>query len=60
LRSVRPAFTEKGTVTAPNSSPLSDGAAAIVLISGKKAKELGVKTIAKINGWGDASQVIDY
>ncbi|CAG8530220.1 16589_t:CDS:2, partial [Funneliformis mosseae] len=56
LRVVRPAFSEKGTVTAPNSSPLSDGAAAIVLISGEKAKELGVKTIAKISGWGEAAQ----
>lgn len=58
LRAVRPAFTEKGSVTAPNSSPLSDGAAAIVLISGEKVKELGIKTLAKINGWGDAAQVI--
>lgn len=45
-------------MTAPNSSPLSDGAAAIVLISGEKVKELGIKTLAKINGWGDAAQVI--
>ncbi|CAG8500808.1 24269_t:CDS:2 [Cetraspora pellucida] len=57
LRTVRPAFkSENGTVTAPNSSPLSDGAAAIVLISGEKAHELGVKVIAKISGWGDAAQ----
>ncbi|CAG8760023.1 7762_t:CDS:2, partial [Dentiscutata erythropus] len=57
LRAVRPAFkSENGTVTAPNSSPLSDGAAAIVLISGEKARELGVKLVAKISGWGDAAQ----
>ncbi|GBB85609.1 hypothetical protein RclHR1_01210017 [Rhizophagus clarus] len=56
LRAVRPAFTEKGSVTAANSSPLSDGAAAIVLISGEKAEELGVKPLAKIVGWGDAAQ----
>ncbi|CAG8636695.1 44614_t:CDS:2 [Gigaspora margarita] len=57
LRTVRPAFkTEKGTVTAANSSPLSDGAAAVVLISGEKARELGIKLIAKISGWGDSAQ----
>ncbi|KAF0504810.1 acetyl-CoA acetyltransferase [Gigaspora margarita] len=57
LRTVRPAFkTVKGTVTAANSSPLSDGAAAVVLISGEKARELGIKLIAKISGWGDSAQ----
>ncbi|RIB17380.1 Thiolase, N-terminal domain-containing protein [Gigaspora rosea] len=57
LRTVRPAFkSEKGTVTAANSSPLSDGAAAVVLISGEKARELGIKLIAKISGWGDSAQ----
>ncbi|CAG8459191.1 7976_t:CDS:10 [Gigaspora rosea] len=46
----------KGTVTVANSSPLSDGAAAVVLISGEKAHELGIKLIAKISGWGDSAQ----
>lgn len=57
LRSIRPAFIPNGgTVTAPNASPLNDGAAAVVLMSEKKMKELGLKPLAKILGWGDAEQ----
>jgi acetyl-CoA C-acetyltransferase len=58
LRSIKPAFITdgSGTVTAPNASPLSDGAAAVVLMSEEKMKELSVKPIAKILGWGDAAQ----
>ncbi|KAJ9657777.1 erg10, acetyl-CoA C-acetyltransferase [Neophaeococcomyces mojaviensis] len=57
LKSMRPAFIPNGgTVTAPNASPLSDGAGAVVLMSEEKVKELGVKPIAKILGWGDAAQ----
>jgi len=58
LRSMRPAFIPNGgTVTAPNASPLSDGGAAVVLMSEEKMKELGVTPLAKILGWGDAAQV---
>jgi acetyl-CoA C-acetyltransferase len=54
---MKPAFIPgTGTVTAPNSSPLNDGAAAVVLVSEAKVKELGLKPIAKILGWGDAEQ----
>jgi acetyl-CoA C-acetyltransferase len=56
LRAVRPAFITNGTVTAPNASSLSDGAAALVLVSGRKVKELGLTPIAKILGWGEAAQ----
>lgn len=57
LRSVRPAFAkENGTVTAPNSSPLSDGACAIVLCSKEAAEKYGLPLLAKIKGWGDAAQ----
>ncbi|KAJ5286891.1 Acetyl-CoA acetyltransferase IB [Penicillium angulare] len=57
LRNMKPAFIPgSGTVTAPNSSPLNDGAAAVVLVSEAKVKELGLKPIAKICGWGDAEQ----
>ncbi|KAJ5180386.1 Thiolase-like subgroup [Penicillium capsulatum] len=57
LRAMKPAFIPgSGTVTAPNSSPLNDGAAAVVLVSEAKVKELGLKPIAKIRGWGDAEQ----
>jgi acetyl-CoA C-acetyltransferase len=57
LRAIRPAFIADGTVTAPNASSLSDGAAALVLVSGRKVQELGLTPIAKIHGWGEASQV---
>lgn len=57
LRSMKPAFIpESGTVTAPNASPLNDGAAAVVLMSEEKMMELGVKPLAKILGWGDAAK----
>ncbi|KAG9258264.1 Thiolase, N-terminal domain-containing protein [Emericellopsis atlantica] len=56
LRSMRPAFKSDGSVTAPNAAPINDGAAAVVLMSEAKVKELGVKPIAKILGWGDAER----
>ncbi|TXD34598.1 thiolase family protein [Lujinxingia vulgaris] len=43
LAKLRPAFNPKGSVTAGNASPLTDGAAAVVLMSKEKADELGVK-----------------
>ncbi|KAH8433612.1 acetyl-CoA C-acetyltransferase [Aspergillus melleus] len=56
LRGIKPAFIPgSGTVTAPNSSPLNDGAAAVVLVSEAKLKELNLKPVAKILGWGDAA-----
>ncbi|CCC08545.1 unnamed protein product [Sordaria macrospora k-hell] len=56
LKSARTVFQAKdGTVTAPNASPINDGAAAVVLVSEAKLKELGIKPIAKILGWGDAA-----
>jgi len=45
LSKLKPAFNPKGTVTAGNASPLTDGAAAVVLMSEEKAKELGVKPL---------------
>jgi acetyl-CoA C-acetyltransferase len=57
LRAIRPAFIADGTVTAPNASSLSDGAAALVLVSERKLKELGLTPIAKILGWGESAQV---
>ena len=57
LRSMKPAFIpDGGTVTAPNASPLNDGAAAVVLVSEEKLNELDIKPLAKILGWGDAAQ----
>ena len=48
LAQLKPAFKENGTVTAGNSCPLNDGAAAVLVMSGEKASALGVKPKAKI------------
>ncbi|GLU20623.1 hypothetical protein SLE2022_368130 [Rubroshorea leprosula] len=57
LRKLRPSFKENGgTVTAGNASIISDGAAALVLVSGEKALKLGLQVIAKIRGFADAAQ----
>jgi acetyl-CoA C-acetyltransferase len=56
LKAIRPAFVPNGgTITAPNAAPINDGAAAVVLMSEAKVKELGVTPIARILGWGDAA-----
>jgi acetyl-CoA acyltransferase len=47
LAKLRPAFKEGGTVTAGNSSQMSDGAAAVVMMSGAKAEALGLKPLAR-------------
>jgi acetyl-CoA acyltransferase len=54
LGKLPPAFTQGGSVTAGNSSPLSDGAAAAVLLSERKAKELGVKPLGRLRGFAVA------
>lgn len=46
--SLRSAFKQGGIITAANSSPLSDGASALILMSAAKAEELGLKPLAKI------------
>jgi acetyl-CoA C-acetyltransferase len=48
LQSLRPAFREGGTVTAGNACPLNDGAAAVVVMSDTRAKELGITPLARI------------
>lgn len=50
IPTLKPAFKKDGTVTAANSSSISDGAAAMVLMRASKAAELGLKPIAKIVG----------
>jgi acetyl-CoA C-acetyltransferase len=52
LAKLEPAFKEGGRVTAGNSCPLNDGAAAVVVMSDSKAKELGIKPIARIVSTG--------
>jgi len=52
LAKLEPAFKEGGKVTAGNSCPLNDGAAAVVVMSDTRAKELGLKPIARIVSTG--------
>lgn len=59
VATLKPAFGKDGTVTAVNASKINDGAAAVVLMSGQKVKELGLKPLAKIIGYGDAEQAPD-
>src|SRR5579863_6040331 len=49
LSSLEPAFIKGGTVTAGNSSPLNDGAAAVVLMSAERARDLGITPLAKVH-----------
>ncbi|KAH9798256.1 hypothetical protein WN944_012686 [Citrus x changshan-huyou] len=60
LMKLRPSFKEGGSVTAGNASIISDGAAALVLVSGVKALELGLQVIAKIRGFADAAQAPEW
>ena len=52
LAALRPAFTGDGTVTAGNASQISDGAAAVVVMSDRRAEQLGVMPLAEIAGFG--------
>ncbi len=54
LAKLRPAFKKDGTVTAGNASGINDGAAAFVVMSAEKAKDLGLKPLAKIIGYASA------
>jgi acetyl-CoA C-acetyltransferase len=56
LRSLQPAFGKTGTVTAGNASSINDGAAAVVVLSAKKAGQLGVKPQARILGYATFSR----
>jgi len=55
LAKLKPAFKKDGTVTAGNASSLNDGAAALILMSGTKARELGLKPLARIVATASAS-----
>jgi len=57
---LRPAFSKDGTVTAANASTMNDGAAALVLVSGEKLKELGLTPLARIAGYADAEQAPEW
>ena len=56
LRKLRPAFGDKGTVTAGNASSINDGAAAVVVVSAEKVKQLGLKPQARILGYATYSR----
>lgn len=51
LEKLRPVFSKQGTLTAGNSSPLTDGAAAVLLMSEAKAKALGYRPLAAFRSW---------
>ncbi|SEG48868.1 acetyl-CoA C-acyltransferase [Sphingobacterium lactis] len=53
---LRPSFKADGTITAANASTLSDGAAALVLMSGEKVAELGLTPLAEVVAYADAEQ----
>jgi len=55
IPNLSPAFSKDGTVTAANASTINDGAAALVLMSAEKAKELNIKSLAIIKGYADAA-----
>ncbi len=56
IPSLKAAFTPDGTVTPASSSPISDGASALVVMSRRKADELGIKPLARLLGYADAEQ----
>ena len=60
IPSLRPAFIKDGTVTAANASTINDGAGAVVLMSEDKAKELGIKPLARIISQADAAQAPEW
>jgi acetyl-CoA C-acetyltransferase len=55
LGSLRPAFAKDGTITAGSASPISDGAAAVVVMSRAKAEELGLTWLAEITAHGNVA-----
>ena len=54
LASLRPAFNKEGSVTAGNASGLNDGAAAVIMMSASKAKELGLTPLVRIKAYSSA------
>jgi acetyl-CoA C-acetyltransferase len=54
LAALRPAFAKDGTVTAGNASGINDGAAAVIMMSAKKANELDLKPLARIKAYSSA------
>lgn len=57
---LKPVFEKDGTVTAANASTINDGAAAVILMSPEKAKEMGIKPIVRIIGYADFAQAPEW
>jgi acetyl-CoA C-acetyltransferase len=55
LGALRPAFSKDGNITAGNASQISDGAAAVVVMSRAKADELGIEPLAELMGYGQVA-----
>jgi acetyl-CoA C-acetyltransferase len=60
IPALSPAFQKDGTVTAANASTMNDGAAALLLMSGEKMNELGLKPIARVLSYADAEQAPEW
>jgi acetyl-CoA C-acetyltransferase len=56
LRKLRPAFGDKGTVTAGNASSINDGAAAVVVLSSEQAEQQGIRSEARILGYATSAR----
>ncbi len=56
IPALRAVFAKDGSITAANASTINDGAAATILMSAEKAKELGLQPLATIRGYADAAQ----
>jgi acetyl-CoA C-acetyltransferase len=60
MPALKPVFQKDGTVTAANASAINDGAAALLLMSAEKAKELGLKPLVKVLSYADAEQAPEW
>ena len=54
MTELKPAFSKEGSVTAGNASGLNDGAAAVLMMSAKRARELGIKPLASVKAYSSA------
>jgi acetyl-CoA C-acetyltransferase len=54
LSDLKPAFSKEGTVTAGNASGINDGAAAVIMMSARRAKELGLEPLASVRAYSSA------
>lgn len=60
LKNLKPAFKPDGTVTAGNASGINDGAAAVILMSRRKAESMGLEVLAKVRNYAEAGLDPDY